>query len=167
LFFISIHSAADDDGDPIHAISLKITSCVAEWMPSENEHDAASVDVEVDADVDVDMDEEVAAAASSERLSVASFVFCEGDALTACADSDVDVGVVAPMDPCDAPDFVALAFFRTDFFADDGDEEATVGTASSLSVSRSIAASDDDGALSEMVSIPALFIPRALLIAEG
>jgi hypothetical protein len=73
------------------------------------------------------------------------------------------------------------AFATLFFFADDGDDASdgdgatlAFAAASSPPASGPIAASDDDAPLSvakrspsEMVSTPAVFIPSALLIAEG
>jgi hypothetical protein len=155
IFFISIHSAVDESDDPIHAISFKMISRVVDDADAfaGNIHGVAgSVAVGDDATEDDDEDEFAATVLSSKLPSAAG-----ADATLDCA-------------------------FATLFFADDGGFagastcEASApasAAASSPPTSEPITASDDDAlsaakrSPSEMVSIPALFIPSALLIAEG
>jgi hypothetical protein len=145
----------DELGDPIHAISLKMISRVVDGTGAlaGNMHGTAGSTAGVDDDADADGEEEVCAIALSPESS----------------SSTVDVN--ATLD----------CVFATLFFADEGDvacagacgAAATPAFAAAPSVpaSGSIVASDELSAakrsLSEMVSTPALFIPNALLIAEG
>jgi hypothetical protein len=145
IFFISIHSAMDDDGDPIHAISLKIIFRVVDDVGAlaGKTHGAAGSVAGVDDAIKDNGEDEVAITLSLKLPSAAG----------ACADAGCS--------------------FDTLFFTDVGacGPAATLASAAALSSS---AGKDDDDALpaakrslSKMVSTPAVFIPSALLIAEG
>jgi hypothetical protein len=136
----------DDDGDPIHAISLKIISRVVDGAGAlaGNTHGTAGVDETTEDDGE---DEACASALSPEASSS-----------TTGADATLDCAIA------------------TLFFAEDGDGAGVCDAAATLAfaTASSLPTGIDDDALSapkrslsEMVLIPALFIPSALLIAKG
>jgi hypothetical protein len=159
LFFSSIHSAEDDDGVPIHAISFKIIFRVVEEIFSGNEHCGDDIAGCV----------EVAIVALIEELLPASIEDDGDDNASFCSD-EVFAGTCDELARSPTPaeagtSFFCCAIFFGAFFTADVD---AVPDSSKIGIDNDDDASSTGGrSATETASICAELIPKIVFIVSG